>query len=424
MSLPPEVDQLLPAIGDASQKSLADIQHAQRHDRERAAIRATAQVAADTAEALDSGSYLVDSEGNLILPGGPTNTFEGTRSNVMVGGGTENSPNRITGSNELQTIVGGYNNQIDGSLASGIVSSMHGTIDTDSSHGTIVGGSQHTIEETHYSTVVGGTQNRTGEAGKPANYSTVAGGQGNTISAYWSGALSGQQNRIEGTHAVALGGQANETYGSHSVISGWLNRIASAASAARGRFSAIIGGLNNTIGQTQEATYSGIVGGRDHSIERRYGGILGGRGAAVRLEGAQAQAMGQFAAAGDAQAVRVVVRREVTATGWHALLIDGAAPLLLPANSAWMFQVRAIGRRTDGPVVGYTTRGVIKRDGTAGSTALVGTVTQEAWEGTTAQGFLVDADTSNGSLRIRGLSQSSGTTIRWAATVELTEVVV
>jgi hypothetical protein len=49
MSVPPEVTALKPAIGNPAGKSLSEVEHAARHDAERAAIVAVAQAVPDIA---------------------------------------------------------------------------------------------------------------------------------------------------------------------------------------------------------------------------------------------------------------------------------------------------------------------------------------------------------------------------------------
>jgi hypothetical protein len=98
--------------------------------------------------------------------------------------------------------------------------------------------------------------------------------------------------------------------------------------------------------------------------------------------------------------------------------------MVLPNNSARIFTIQVIGRRTDavGGAAGYTFTGVIRRDANAASTTLTGAVvkavvgeTNAAWDAT------VNADTTNGSLRIQ-VTGEAAKTIRWVATVETTEV--
>jgi hypothetical protein len=93
-------------------------------------------------------------------------------------------------------------------------------------------------------------------------------------------------------------------------------------------------------------------------------------------------------------------------------------------NSLWTFSILLSARRTDatGGGAGYKFEGVIKKDATAASTALVGTPaksilgeTNAAWDAA------VSADTTNGSLKVQ-VTGEAAKTIRWVATVTISQV--
>jgi hypothetical protein len=148
-------------------------------------------------------------------------------------------------------------------------------------------------------------------------------------------------------------------------------------------------------------------------------------GASSTLYGAKAFANGQFATLGDAQRMMLVARNSTTNATQTELFLDGSSTrLVLPNNSLWTFSILVAGRRTDavGGGAGYRFDGVIRKDTTAGSTTLVGAVvksilgeTNNAWD------TVVDADATNGSLRIR-VTGEAAKTIRWVASMEVTQV--
>lgn len=190
---------------------------------------------------------------------------------------------------------------------------------------------------------------------------------------------------VAGTNAVAIGN----------------------GSSASGTESIVLGGLNNTA----SAQWSVAMGSEADSTF--YGGV--------------AQASGSFAAAGDAQ-TRVLTLRTVTTNNTITeMFLDGTGGsqrLVLPSDSTWTFRILIAARRTDAnnESGAYQVLGAIDRNTTAGSTALVAAVsTTTIAENNAAWGPTVDADTTNGSLRLR-VTGETGKNIRWVARVELVEV--
>lgn len=152
-----------------------------------------------------------------------------------------------------------------------------------------------------------------------------------------------------------------------------------------------------------------------------------GAGSASTLAGSVNVANGSFATAGDAQAIKVIARNITTnATPTNLFLDGGTAPLrlVLPNNSAWLFTLSVIGRRTDavGGIGGFTFTGVIIRDANAASTALSGIPSKVTVQKTNATwNAVVSADATNGALQIQ-VTGEAAKTIRWVATCELTQV--
>ena len=150
-----------------------------------------------------------------------------------------------------------------------------------------------------------------------------------------------------------------------------------------------------------------------------------GAGSSAVLQGMVARANGQFATAGDAQEVSFVMRNVTTNNTVTELFLDGSAiRAALPANSNWNFEIQLAARRTDatGGNAGYRFEGVIIRDASNASTTFIGTPsktvlgeTDNPWNAN------VVADTTNGALRVEVTGQN-GKTIRWVATVRISQV--
>ena len=156
--------------------------------------------------------------------------------------------------------------------------------------------------------------------------------------------------------------------------------------------------------------------------------IAFGNGALAALYGARSFANGTFAADGDAQTTICVLRRTTTNTASTTeLFLDGDTAtqrMVLPNDTAWGFRILVTARRTDADDEGavYEFVGGIDRNATAGSTAIIGSVSKTVVaENTASWDANVNADTTNGSLRIQ-VNGTGTSTIRWVARVELTQV--
>jgi hypothetical protein len=157
------------------------------------------------------------------------------------------------------------------------------------------------------------------------------------------------------------------------------------------------------------------------------GALALGDGTSATIFGSKAFANGSFATAGDAQGGLYVLRNITTDGTSTALFLNGATAtqrLTVNNNSVWTFDILVTARRTDatGGGAGYRFVGVIRKDGTAGSTTFVGTPsktiigeTDVSWDAA------VTANTTDGDLRVT-VSGQAAKTIRWVATVQTAEV--
>ena len=155
-----------------------------------------------------------------------------------------------------------------------------------------------------------------------------------------------------------------------------------------------------------------------------------GTGAKASTYGVLATANGQFATAGDAQAIQAVYRGITSAAGAAEIYLDGAGAsqrLVLPANSAWTYTIKVVARRTDatGTLGSWIFTGMIYQDATAATTTMAGAVSKTtiARIGNIAPANdpVVTADTTNGSLKV-SVTGVAANTIRWVATADLAQV--
>jgi hypothetical protein len=151
----------------------------------------------------------------------------------------------------------------------------------------------------------------------------------------------------------------------------------------------------------------------------------------------QANANGAFSSNGDAQAGRIVMRRQTTDATPLQLSIGGSAPtgsaittsthFILLNNQAVFADIRVVARSTGGTDhAAYMRRVLIKRDANAASTAIIGTVLSPTADiestGATAWDVGVTADTTNGGMLIT-VTGAAATTINWVASVEFVETI-
>lgn len=385
-------------------------------------------------------------------------------------------PNRLPGWQRLRAILGGYDNEIigsvggDGSGLACVIAGSHHSIINGSvpTHNSIFGGSFHTITGGDYSVITGGQLNVitggtdygtvSGGGSNEINmaagndYGTIGGGYNNTVTGRFGGVFSGNTNLASGTYAVIIGGQENTASGQHAAVtSGFQNaaggRAATVAGGenntitggvAIGDYAGMVGGFQNQIGNTAAARFSGMVGGRANTINGELGAIIGGRENSVTAEagvamgygarsinpGAMAQAGGYFSGAGDAQTVRLVMRRQTTDATATELRLGSTlgARLALENDSTYAFSVLLVGRNT-----GADESAAYRLDGcidvtAAGAAALVGAVTKTVIaEDVAAWDVAALADEVNKALQIT-VTGEGGKTIKWVASVELVKV--
>jgi hypothetical protein len=144
------------------------------------------------------------------------------------------------------------------------------SVDEDSQSSFLGGGVSNSVINSQASTISGGNLNEIGKTGE-ANTSFVGGGISNQISGINNSAISGGAlNIITGTgHIVPSSGSTLGTMPGSSVVgAGYGNRIDLCDMAV------ISGGCENSV--LQNGSFSAILGGEGNIIEDKYGAISGG----------------------------------------------------------------------------------------------------------------------------------------------------
>jgi hypothetical protein len=208
--------------------------------------------------------------------------------------------------------------------------------------------------------------------------------------------VGGDRNRASGTWAVVVGGNVNQATNNSTFVGGGLDGLAS------GEFGTVGGGYQNTASGYSSA-------------------ILGGLSALADRRGFQAHASGQFAARGDAQRIRAVLRCKTTTNAAVEMALDGSATYLtIPSGKVIFCNIKVVGVKSDGAVVATYERQYAAKNvgGTSSEVYAAVTIGVDAPALTSLEIATVDAGDY---IRIRPTGITSETW-RWVASVDAVEV--
>lgn len=250
------------------------------------------------------------------------------------------------------------------------------------------------------------------------SYAVLAGGSSNTAGGDFSVIGGGSINSASGTNSVVSGGYVNQATANYSTVSGGEQNQATATDAAA------LGGKQNTASGT-----AAVVAGSNNTADGSYSAILGGRRATTRgLFGMTAHSVGLFADPGDAQSGHYKLMAETSdATQTELTLGNQTAGsttrIVLGDNFTYSFRGQAVALSSGGDSKAWQFSGVIERRTGEANTAIIGSVTSSnnADGGASSWALTIDADTTNGSLRVRGTGAAS-TSIRWIVSIDTLEL--
>lgn len=248
-----------------------------------------------------------------------------------------------------------------------------------------------------------------------AENSVVAGGADNSIDS-------------SATAAVVSGGSANQTLATNSVTGGGTSNTTNATATA----GVVGGGFSNIL----RGAYSAIGGGRENQTgtNAAYSSVPAGYKASATNYGQEVIASGAFSSAvGTAQRSRYVLRTVTTSDTASRLTSDGVGSangdntINMLAESLFVVTGVVAAKDiniavADAKVWEFTA--TFKRGALASSVELVGaaTVTElVADTGASAWALVITADIVNGGVSF-SVSGAPGTTIRWMASVDTTEI--
>lgn len=218
--------------------------------------------------------------------------------------------------------------------------------------------------------------------------------------------------------AAAIGDNTN-SYGANGV-----------SSVALGQINLVSGNYSTAIGYYNQSTATNtFAAGSTCTASANRAWALGTQAVSATYGKYAYSCNGFSSVAGTAQTGKYVLsvttsNATPTKLATSAGAADSTNQIILPNDSTYVFKIYVVARRTDAnnESAGYEITGVIDRNASAGTTALVGTPTVTVIaEDTAAWDVSVAADTTNGGLSITVTGEASKT-INWVATAITTEV--
>ena len=255
--------------------------------------------------------------------------------------------------------------------------------------------------------------------------SFIGGGEHNQVSGANSMAAAGSHNEVSGQFCL-VSGEHNEITGTHSTAAGDLHQISSDRSSATGsshvlsgEFSAAEGNGNIVSGE------GGHAEGGSNECANQYSHVEGFN-AKTYNDYQHAKASVGFSnpgELGEAQYTNIIARKETEDDTPSALLVGEEGYVYLANNKMNAFRVMVVAASDDNSEgAAYEFKGLIKKNATAVSAAIIGSVTKTVIaESVSAWDAAVTADTTNGALAITVTGEAEKV-IRWSAFVEMVEV--
>jgi hypothetical protein len=232
-----------------------------------------------------------------------------------------------------------------------------------------------------------------------------------------------------GGNSVAIGKQAKSSssdayaLGTSSQASAFYSFALGQNANATNTYAYCLGGFSTASGYGSYAIGTSIAATAQYSVAM-------GRRAKTRIEGQFAFSGEQFSSQGDSQTSIYVLRSDTTDETPEAMATDGpnttrnaTNQIILPNNSAYAFHGTIVARQQASAgtaCAAWKVEGLIRREGSAGTTVLVNSTTT-VLDNTPAWGMALTADTTNGGLKIE-VTGAAATNIRWVATINTSEV--
>ena len=338
-----------------------------------------------------AGSKVTSGSFNTFLGNNAGNSVTTGSNNVSIGYDSD-----CSASTSSQTAVG-YNAQAAGSQATALTYSYASGADSFAAAIT---------NNTSSYGATGANSIAMGQLAKSSSAQGVAIGDHATAGSGGQALALGQYATASGTSSIAIAGYLCSATGSSSIAIG--SNYYFGTPTASGGGSIVIGD-----GSTASALYS----------------MVWGHGGTATIIGKQTHATGRFSASGDSQEGRFIMRSDTTDATAEALTTNNSTAsttnqIILPNNSAYSFSGTIVARESAASgtdCAAWEIKGLIRREGSAGTTVLVNSATTVI-DNTPSWGMALSADTTNGGLKIE-VTGAAATNIRWVATIHTSEVI-
>jgi len=225
----------------------------------------------------------------------------------------------------------------------------------------------------------------------------------------------GKQAKATNSNAYSFGTSSQATQSSAYALGS--NAVASST------YAYCLGGFSTASGHGSYAIGTSVLAAAQYSVAM-------GRRSKTTIEGQFAFSGEQFSSLGDSQTSIYVLRSDTTDATPEAMATDGpnttrntTNQVILPNNSAYAFHGTIVARQQASQgtaTAAWKVEGLIRREGSAGTTVLVNSATT-ILDNTPAWGMALSADTTNGGLKIE-VTGAAATNIRFVATIHTSEV--
>jgi hypothetical protein len=237
----------------------------------------------------------------------------------------------------------------------------------------------------------------------------------------------GSQGRIaSGGNSVICGGSLNTASGVRSVVTGGNQGVASGEygfigsgnqNTASGQYGTVVNGAGNTA--SNQLTFIG--NGASNSVTGTEAGILVSRSAIADRYSMQAHAAGRFAANGDAQRARFVMRNKTTTNAAVELFLDGSPTrLTIPSGKIFAFTINISGVKSDGSAVAHYLRQYALKN-VAGTTTEVYAPVTIGTDNAAGTTIALSANDTNDALKVE-VTGITSEIWRWVASVDAVEI--
>jgi len=300
------------------------------------------------------------------------------------------------------------------STASALFSTAFGYINSATATGATAGG---------YNSSAGGAYSLAIYGSSASQYSTAIGNNSGNARA----------TTATGSGAMALGG--SYASGADSFAAAIANNTSSygatgANSVAMGDRNKASGGYSVSLGRLNQSTASNSTSLGIYSVASSKYSLAVGNEASTRATPSISFSTGSFSGiAGQHQISMFVLRQRTTDETSALLLADGGTSgsiddqIILPNNAAFAFHGIIVARQqaSQGTAsAAWKIEGLIRREGSAGTTVLVNSATT-VLDHTPAWGMALSADTTNGGLKIE-VTGATATNIAWNGNIHTSEV--